>query len=374
MNDVTLSPSMGGYLTMAGNNGCAVRCRPNENYGRELLQLFTIGLSELNIDGSLVLDQNGNPVPTYGQDTIEGFGSLFTGWSYEPVPPNPPRFGVSTPNYGGPMLAFPKHYSAASKTLLNGFTIAAKGNMQSDLTSGLTNVFTHPNVAPFISQQLIQKLVTSNPSPAYVTRVAQVFNNDGTGVAGNLQAVVSAILVDPEARRGDDPTQVLASDGHLREPLLHMLAALRAVNATSDGVNLTNYATAMAQPPFQSPTVFNFYPPSYEVTGTNLLGPEFKILSASTAMSRVNFISDLLYTQVGPNTTIDISPYVAVAGDVTNLLALINTNLMHGEMPSDMYSTLSSTLSNPAFNGNPTPTAQAALYLTMASSLFQIER
>jgi uncharacterized protein (DUF1800 family) len=371
LNDVTLSPGMGSYLNMARNNGCAKNCRPNENYAREVLQLFTIGLYELNNDGTPMLDQNGDLIPTYGQDTIDGFGQLFTGWSYPPLPGQPPQFFGKT-NYGGPMIAFPKHYSKASKLLLNGVTIPANGDIQADLTSGLQNIFTHPNVGPFISQQLIEKLVTSNPSPAYVSRVAAVFNNDGTGVRGNLQAVVSAILLDSEARRGDDPTQVLPSDGHLREPLLHMLATLRAVNATTGGTNLNNYGSGMAQSPFLSPSVFNFYPPNYEVQGTSLIGPEFKILNANTTMARINFVNDLIYGSVGPDTTTDISQYVNVAGNVTSLLNLVNTNMMHGAMPSDMYNTLSTTLSSSAFT-TPTSVAQAALYLVATSSQYQVE-
>lgn len=372
LNDVTLSPSMGSYLNMANNNGCKVNCRPNENYARELLQLFSIGLYQLNIDGTPQLDQNGNLIPTYGQDTIDGFGALFTGWAYPPTPPSAPHF-FNKPYYSGPMLPYQQHYSRSSKVLLNGVTLPANGNIQTDLTTGLQNVFNHPNVGPFISQQLIQKLVTSNPSPAYVSRIATIFNDDGTGVRGNLQAVVSAILLDSEARRGDDPTQVQPSDGHLREPLLHIMSSLRAVSATTDGVNLSNYANAMSQPPFLSPSVFNFYPPNYQVQGTPLLGPEFKLLNANTTMARINFINDLIYGSVGPHTTTDISAYVNVAGNVTNLLNLVNTNIMNGEMPSDMYNTLSTTLSASAFAGNPTATAQAALYLTLSSSQFQME-
>lgn len=372
LNDVTLSPSMGSYLTMAENNGCALKCRPNENYGRELLQLFSIGLFQLNLDGTPKLDQNGNLIPTYSQDTIAGFGQVFTGWTYAPPPGVPAKFFYPHPYYVGPMIPFQKHYSASSKLLLNGTTIPPKGDIQTDLTSALQNVFTHPNVAPFISQQLIQKLVTSNPSADYVTRVAQVFNDNGSGVAGDMKAVVSAILLDPEARRGDDPSQVLPSDGHLREPLLHLMASMRAVNATTDGVNLSNYANGMDQAPFLSPSVFNFYPPNYGVQGTPLLGPEFKILNANTTMARINFINDLVYGTVGPNTKIDISPYVNVAGNVSDLLALVNTNIMHGEMPTDMYDTLSTTLSSPVFT-NPTMTAQAALYLVLSSSQFQME-
>ena len=370
LNDVTLSPAMGYYLDMGNNNGCTY-CRPNENYAREVQQLFTIGLDELNIDGTLQLDQNGNPIPTYTQNTVIGFSQVFTGWSYPPAPGQSAVFGKSA-YFSGPMLPYNANHSKGSKVLLNGTTLPAGGNIQADLTSGLQNIFGHPNVAPFICQRLIQKLVTSNPSPAYVSRVAQVFNNDGNGIAGNMQAVVTAILLDPEARRGDDPAQVQPSDGHLREPLLHMLTAMRAVNATTGGTNLNVYASGMLQAPFMSPDVFNFYPPNFQVPDTPLLGPEFDILDASTAVARINFISNLIYKTVGPNTTINISPYVSAAGNVGNLLALVNTNIMHGQMPSDMYNTLFTTLSSPAFT-NPTIAAEAALYLTLSSSQFQVE-
>lgn len=370
LNDVTLSPSMGYYLDMANNNGCKT-CTPNENYAREIMQLFTIGLEQLNQDGTPVLDQNGNPIPTYAQPTIEGFAGLFTGWTYPPAPGGKAHF-LDRRTFGGPMLPFQKNYFRGSKLLLNGTTLAAGGNIQTDLNSGLQNIFTHTNVAPFICQQLIQKLVTSNPSPEYVGRVAQVFNNDGNGVAGDLTAVVTQILLDPEARRGDDPTQVQLSDGHLREPLLHMMAAMRAVNTTTDGVNLSTYASTLQQPPFLSPSVFNFYPPNYQVPGTQLNGPEFKILNANTTISRVNFINDLIYGSVGPHTTTDISAYVNVAGNVGSLLDLINTNLMHGGMPSDMYNTIFNALSSGAFTDN-TSTAKAALYLVESSNQFQME-
>lgn len=371
LNDVTLSPSMGTYLNMANNNGCSTHCRPNENYAREILQLFSIGLEELNQDGTVVLDQDGNPIPTYGQDSISGFGQVFTGWSYPAAPGKTPHF-YNGPYYSGPMVPYQKHYSKSSKTLLNGVTIPAGGNIQTDLTSALQNIFNHPNVAPFICSQLIQKLVTSNPIPAYVSRCSQVFNDDGTGVHGNLQAVISEILLDSEARRGDDPTQVQPADGHLREPLLHMIYSLRAVNATTDGANLATYAASMLQSPFLSPSVFNFYPPNFEIESVGLLGPEFKILNANSTMARVNFINDLIYGTVGPNTTIDISAYVNVAGKVSDLLDLINANMMHGAMPADMYTALSNTLSQSVFTDN-TSRAQAALYLVASSSQFQVE-
>ena len=201
-------------------------------------------------------------------------------------------------------------------------------------------------MGPFLAQQLIQKLVTSNPSADYVSRVAAVFNDNGSGVRGDLKAVVTAILMDTEARRGDDPTQVQASDGHLKEPLLHILNLLRATNATTDGgSNLQYYASNMGQNPFYPGSVFNFYPPNYVIQGTQLLGPEFKLLNTSTTIARINFVNDLVYGNVGPTTTIDLSQYVALAPDVNNLLGAISAVMMHGQMSSDMQSTLVTTLS-----------------------------
>jgi uncharacterized protein (DUF1800 family) len=368
LKDVTLSPAMGNYLDMGNNDGCG-SCRPNENYARESVQLFSIGLVMLNPDGTPQLDGSGNQIPTYTQDTIDGFAGVYTGWSYPASPGNTAQF-YAGPYYSGPMLPYDSHHSKSSKLLLNGVTLAAGGTIQSDLTAALQNVFNHPNVGPFISQQLIQKLVTSNPSPDYVSRVTQAFNDNGSGVRGDMKAVVSAILLDPEARRGDDPTQVQASDGHLREPVLHITAVLRAVNATTDGANLNYYAQNMAQQPFMSSSVFNFYPPNYQIPGTQLLGPEFKIFNSSTDIARINFVNDLIYGSVGSTTTINISPYVTAAGDVGKLLDMVSLNLMHGQMSNAMRGTLTTTLSS--ISGNQRR-AMAALYLTAGSSQFQVE-
>ncbi len=368
LKDVTLSPSMGYYLDMGNNDGCS-GCSPNENYGREVMQLFTIGLAELNPDGTPQLDGSGNPIPTYTQDTIEGFSHAFTGWSYPPVPGKPAQF-YNQPYYSGPMLPYDAHHDKGSKLLLNGVTLAAGGNIQDDLNAALGNIFNHPNVGPFISKQLIQKLVTSNPSPDYVSRVTKVFNDNGSGVRGDMKAVVTAILLDPEARRGDDPTQVQASDGHLREPLLHMMTVMRALNATTDGSNLMYYASDMRQNPFDPTTVFNFYPPNYQVQGTQLLGPEFKIFNSSTSISRINFVNDLVYGSVSQGTKTNISPYVGVASDVNKLLDLVSLNMLHGQMSGGMRSTLLSTLT--AITDN-TRRAQTALYLTGSSSQFQVQ-
>src|SRR6266496_90755 len=185
LKDVTLSPVMGNYLDMVNNDkpNPVTGTSANENYAREILQLFTIGLNQLNPDGTLQLDGAGNPIPTYDQDTITNFARVFTGWTYPPGPQFP-----SPPGYSGPMVPFNSHHDTGDKTLLNGVTIPAGGTAQSDLDAALQNIFNHPNVGPFICKQLIQHLVTSNPSPAYVGRVVAVFNDNGSGVRGDLKA------------------------------------------------------------------------------------------------------------------------------------------------------------------------------------------
>lgn len=368
LKDVTLSPAMGNYLDMANNDGCN-GCAPNENYAREVLQLFSIGLVQLNADGTPQLDGSGNPIPSYDQDTIEGFAHTFTGWSYPPKPGKSASF-YSEPFYSGPMIPFENHHDKGSKLLLNGTVTPAGGTSQADLDAAMQSIFNHPNVGPFIASQLIQKLVTSNPSPAYVARVSQVFNDNGQGVRGDLKAVVSAILLDPEARRGDDPAQAQANDGKLKEPALHMLSLLRALKATTDGDELMYYGADMRQEPFNSPSVFNFFPPNFVIPGTNLLGPEFKIFNQTTTTSRIDFVNDLVYGNVGANTKTDISGYVAVAGDVNALIDAVAGVLVHGQLSPDARNTLVSTLSGISDN---TRRTKAAIYLIGSSSQAQVQ-
>jgi uncharacterized protein (DUF1800 family) len=370
LNDVTLSPTMGHYLDMVRNDKPDPNSgtQPNENYAREILQLFSIGLAQLSPDGTPQVDSNGVPVPTYTQDTIIGFAHVFTGWTY------PTRSGQTASfyngeYYGGPMIPFDSHHDTGQKLLLNGVTLPAGGTTQSDLTAALQNIVSHPNVGPFLSKQLIQHLVTSNPTPAYVSRITVIFNDNGSGVRGDLKAVVNAILMDSEARRGDDPTQVQASDGHLKEPVLFMMNLLRAANATSDGANLNNYASNMKQEPFESPTVFNFYPPDNVIAGTTLLGPEFRIFNSTTAISRINFVNDLAFGNVGSTTKTDISSYVALAPNPAELVDALSGVLTHGPLSDGARSTIITTVTNLTDN---TKRAQTALYLIGSSSQFQV--
>jgi uncharacterized protein (DUF1800 family) len=380
LEDVTLSPVMGHYLDMANNDkpNPALGTSPNENYARELLQLFSIGVSQLNADGSLVRDAGGKPIPTYGQDVIEGFASVFTGWTY-PARPGAASAWTNPINFEGRMAAFPAHHDPGAKLLLNGVTVPAGQAPEQDLKLALDTVFNHPNVGPFIGRQLIQHLVTSNPSPAYVARVAAVFADNGQGVRGDLAAVVRAILGDAEAR-GDAPASAAA--GHLREPALFITSVLRGLGGKSDGVFLLGQASAMGQPIFTPPTVFNFYPPSYQLPGTSTVAPEFFIHDAATALARANFLQALVYGGgAAPDPTVinsigtgvDLTALANAASTPAALLGQLSTQLLHGSLSPAARAAIMTALGALA----PTDTlgqTRAAVYLVASSPQFQVER
>ena len=379
LQDVTLSPVMGHYLDMVNNakSNAALGTSPNENYGREVLQLFSIGLYQLNPDGTQVLDATGAPVPTYTQDVVEGFSSVFTGWTYPPLAGATSKFGNPT-NYDGTMVAFQNEHDEGSKLLLDNLTVPANQTPAQDLQLALDNIFNHSNVGPFIGRQLIQHLVTSNPSPAYVARISAVFANDGTGVRGNLAAVVKAILMDSEAR-GDAPAA--ASFGHLREPALYITSVMRSMGGQSDGVYLASASSSMGQPIFSPQTVFNFYPPSYGIPGTPLLGPEFGIDNAATALARANFVDTMIMqngaaanaTVTGSTgSTISLAP-LAASTDPGAQIQQLNQNLMHGSLSSQAAGVILNA-ANAAGSGDALAAARAASYLVLTSAQYQVER
>jgi uncharacterized protein (DUF1800 family) len=380
MQDVTLSPAMGYYLDMVNNDkpNTTLGTHADENYARELMQLFTVGLSMLNEDGSLQLDGSGNPIPTYTQSTVSAFALVYTGWTY-PTQPGATLQKHNPAYWNGPMEAFESNHDTTAKTPLLQYTGAANGGSlpggqtsAQDLQGALDNIFNHPNVPPFVSKQLIQHLVTSNPSPAYVHRVADVFKNNGAGVRGDMRAVIAAILLDPEARRADDPTLANTNDGHLQEPILYMTNLLRAFNATTDGTNLAGQASNMGQNPLFPASVFNFYSPSYVITGSSLLGPEFQILTTATALNRANFVNTFVFGSFGSTTTVDFSSYASQSQSA--LLNSLNALLMHGTMSADMQNSIVS-----AMQAVPTGSAQAltqaktAIYLIATSSQYQVQ-
>jgi uncharacterized protein (DUF1800 family) len=379
IEDVTLSPVMGRYLDAANNSkpDPARGTSPNENYARELMQLFSIGLFKLNADGTQLKDATGQPIPTYDQNVIEGFASVFTGWTYAPRPGAGSAW-TNPINYEGSMVSFPAHHDAGSKLLLDGLVVAAGQTPEQDLKTALDTVFSHPNVGPFIGLRLIEHLVTSNPSPAFVARISAVFADDGSGVRGNLAAVVRAILSDPEAR-GDAPA--LANGGHLREPALFIAAVLRGLGGQSDGVLLRAAAAAMGQPIFTPPTVFNFYPPGYQVVGTSSRGPEFFIHDAATALGRANFVNQLVYgggavadpTVTGSTgTTLDLGP-LAAAASAEALVGQLSQLLLHGSLSTAAGGGVMNAV-NAITASDGLGRARAATYLVATSPQFQLER
>jgi uncharacterized protein (DUF1800 family) len=371
---------MGHYLDMANSDKTnpANGTVPNQNYAREVLQLFSIGLVELNQDGSPQLDATGAPIPTYAPPTIVGFASVFTGWTYSPRPGANSNW-INPINFDGQMVSFANHHQAGTKLLLNGYTVPAGQTPDQDLENALDNIFNHPNVGPFIGKQLIQHLVTSNPSPAYVARIAAVFADNGHGMRGDLGAVVRAILEDAEARDAA-PAAIF---GHLREPALFITAVLRSLGGQSDGVFLRTASSAMGQPIFSPETVFNFYPPSYQIPGTEIAAPEFGIQNAATALARANFINTvILQGGAAPNSTvagstgtsINLSAFTS-ANDNAAMIAALNQTLMHGSLSSDASGIiLSAANAATANSSDPLAAARAAAYLMLTSGQYQVER
>ncbi len=343
IEEVTLHPAMGVYLSMLGNEkpDPARNIRPDENYARELMQLFSIGLVELNVDGTEKLDPVTNqPIPTYDQSIIEGFAHVFTGWTWA----GSPSFGsgrVPVQSQYFPMEHWPDYHDTGAKTLLGGVTLPAGQTGEQDLAAALDNIFNHPNVGPFMAIRLIQRLTTSNPSPGYVRRVAEVFNNNGAGVRGDLGAVVKAILLDPEAR----PAMPMEIDGKLKEPLLRLTQLFKAYNATSQSGRYPLAASYIifGQGPLQSPSVFNFFSPFYappgEIRNSTLVAPELEI---ATEYQNTFITNYMFYQAFGLNHTnqnlgeddiyIDFQDEMDVAADIDALIDMVAGKLLGGQI------------------------------------------
>lgn len=390
LQEITLNPSMGEYLNMRGN----LRTNPNENYAREILQLFSIGVDELNLDGTPKLDAQGRRIPSYSQETINNFARVFTGWNLAANKQTTINgVALNVFNYQDPMIVSrEQNHDTASKQLLNGQILPPNQTSAADLNAALDNIFNHPNTGPFIGKQLIQHLVTSNPSAAYVERVARVFNNNCdalypencTNARGDLKAVVRAILLDPEAR-GDVKTD--PKYGKLREPIQLLTNVLRAFNATSDGVLASRSSGGdlpanLDQPLFLPATVFSYYSPTYEVPGTNLLGPAFEILSTSTSLRRANVVNQLLYTGIpaGTNnpsgTQINLSSLESLAANPPQLLAALDALLLHNTLSASARAAITTAINSiPQTDANfARKRVQAAAYLIATSHQYQVQR
>lgn len=377
---VTKSPAMGIYLSSRGNRkeDPATGRAPDENYAREVMQLFTIGLWELNLDGTPKTDGSGNPIETYNQDTITNLARVFTGWDLDTT--SSPS--TATTQFRLPMQFIASRHSTLASTFL-GTTIPAGTDGVAALKTALDTLFNHPNVGPFFCRQMIQRLVTSNPSPAYVTRVASAFNNNGGGVRGDLNTVFRAILLDPEARGAEYIG--LPNGGRLREPMLRFIQWARTFNATSAAgtwkiSDLSDPASRLAQSPLRSPSVFNYFRPGYTPPHTalataNLVAPEFQITNEPTVAGYINFMQSVISSGTAYNSATsanDITaPYtaeLALASDPVALVKRLNLNLAANQLSAATETTISTAVASIAIGSTSGPLnrVRAAILLVMA--------
>lgn len=296
--NVTLHPAMGQYLNMVNNDAID----PNENYAREMLQLFTIGTCALNPDGSLL---DGKCLSVYNSEIVRSYAYALTGWTFPVGGVNPwcsSSCGWENPTYlKGRMIAVSAQHDKQARTLLSNISLPANRTAQQAVEGVVDSLMAHPNTAPFISKQLIQFLVSSNPSYAYIGRVANAFRTGrfaefGSGRSGDLQATIAAILLDPEARAKQVATT--ATSGKMREPIVMMVNAVRALNGYTDGerMGLYGYGSSLSQPAFNSPSVFNFYSPDNPLPGApGMVAPQLQLVNANTVLNWVNYSNELVY-------------------------------------------------------------------------------
>ncbi len=384
LKSVATHPAMGYYLNMINSerDNAETGAHPNENFAREVLQLFSIGLVKLNLDGSAQLDAANKPVPTFDESVVQGFAKAFTGWSY----PNATGFDEADEEvpeaWTSPMKPFASAHSPEAKKLLNGVMLPAGQSAEQDMDSAIDNIFNHPNVAPFISRQLIQRLVTSNPSKTYLSRVAGVFNNNGAGVRGDLRAVVSAILLDPEARAAAPA----ANFGKQREPVVRFANFLRGLGARSqNGLNSIHYLESadngLGQSPLLAPSVFNFFSPNYRPAGpiaaAGLVAPEFQITTETTVVGGLNFFASLInnagYGYEAFELKLNYAPLLALANNPAALVAELNALFFNYAIGPTLQTRMTSMLAALPAN-DPTRRVKAALILTSLSPQYIVQK
>ncbi len=398
--DVTLHPVMGFYLSHFNNPRAnpITNTEPDENYAREIMQLFTIGLYELNLDGSRKIDNEGQHIPTYDNDDIQELAKVFTGlgmtdWVDDNIPQDP-SFGVPfffvDPTL--PMTMYPFFHEPGQKIILDDYTIPAGQSGLEDIEDAIDILFNHPNVGPFISNLLIKRLVKSNPTPEYVERVATVFNDNGSGVRGDLKAVVQAILMDIEARDCDWINH--PSNGKLKEPIQRYTQFVRGLRAETNAEWFWHRGFAFEyltdQFPLHSPTVFNFFLPDYqpnsEIADANLTAPEFQIFNSSTSAGYLNWTYYMalldFYNEV-PEQQFDalgiLEDYKAylfipdledINTDANAVVDYLDMVLVHGNMSQETRDIISA--SSAPLVDFPEFLLKMAFYLTMVSPDFAV--
>jgi len=391
LGEVTYHPKMGDYLTYVNNkkeedvDGDQIPdIFPDENYAREVMQLFTIGLWQLNTNGTLQVDAAGDPIPTYDNGDIEEFAKVFTGLRYALARTN---IEIRSGNLIDPMRSQESWHDTTEKTLLDGSTLAANQTVRQDIDGLLTHLFGHANVAPFIARKLIQRLTCSNPSPAYIAAVATAFASGlyqgvGSGQRGDLAATVKAIYLHPEVRIA--AASLADGNGKLREPIIRLMHVARAFNIYSIQTYglfpFHNLETELQQSPYQAPSVFNFYTPDYQPQGNvldrEIFAPEFQIVTDVTAVRVPNAIRELVYNglenPIGRRwyhqAELDTSYEIGLAGNVSNLIDHLDVMLTAGRLEANNRAALV-----PALRGMPGATEEErAGRVRRAVSLFAL--
>ena len=377
LEDITFSPVMGNYLDHTRNQRANGNVRPDENYAREIMQLFSIGLNRLNLDGTPILDSGGNPLPTYVQTDIEQVARVFTGLTFA----NSSNFFTSAENYIDPMILFPafhengpKEFTALASDIPSIDALSQGENPLSDFEAIHDGLANHSSNAPFICRQLIQRTVTSNPSPAFIERISRVYEDNGSGVRGDFKAVFKAILLDYEARSLDPRDSI--TYGKQREPLIRFASTLRMLNASAGTgeFGIGNLNERVQQAPLTAPSVFNFFEPDFALPGAitraNIVSPEFQTTQPSTVIGSANLFNDLLFStaQVG-EFSLDLSRYASLG--IPALVTRIEDDLMDGRMPDSMRFIIEQYLESVSPGE---ARINAALYLVTTSAEFTIEQ
>ena len=387
LRDVTINPTMGAFLNNAQNRPKSAECphcAPNENFARELMQLFSIGVVKLNVDGTAQRDSRGRLVETYTQTDVEELARALTGWTWDPVPASRPERNYA--NWGKPMVpsTWPPERDAGRKVVM-GQTFPSGQTANKDLDDIIAMLMAHPNIAPFVALRMIQHLVKSDPSPAYVGRVAAKFRNNGAGVAGDMKAVIKAVLLDGEARRGDDPVASRVDDGKFREPWLHRMAMFRGLGCRSIIVYEPGSFWRLAtQAPFLPDNVFSFYAPTDRAPGSNLLAPEQRLIDARELTARLSEANNLRFNRrlnvadlqplrdAGCQIDLFVDAYTRSAKD---FLDLLSERYFRGAMPPTLRSNLEQMIREPSWNAsNMGEGAMRILDVALATPYFGVSK
>jgi uncharacterized protein (DUF1800 family) len=384
LNDVTTSPAMGAYLNMLNSKAAPAGQIANENYARELMQLFTTGLYLVNADGSLQLDGQGMPQTVYSQAQVQAYARALTGWTYANASGGvPTSFPNGVPNFDQPMRAIEMAHDMSAKTLLSGVTLPAGQTAEQDFAGVIDSIFNHPNVGPFVGRQLIQHLVTGNPSPGYVGRVAAAFANNGSGARGDMKAVITAILTDPEARAADSAPPV--EGGHLREPILYFTGILRALQFTNVDPQgrydaASNYTAPLGEVPYAAASVFNFFPPSYVIPGSAINAPEFAQENTAAATLRMTLADSIVRNHltgfsIDMGATSFLGQIASATGnpatDSANLVTALNILFTHAQMAPAMQSAIAA---NAAALPDIGQRVRVSTWLVISSNFYKIDQ